>query len=219
LKKLGNIFLVWRRGKGDSRIIIGKIKKTATTTPSFIYNQTGLKEAKEFGFKNFEGFPDTTPDKIYNTNVIEIFGQRIMRSERNDVDDFFKFWKIEKTYKSDMYYMLSYTQGLVPTDSFEFLTQFNPIDNLNFISEITGLSSANLDSSVLNKGDELRYELDSRNQYDKYAVKLFKEKTYLGHVKIIHNRVFHNSKRPLTVYVHHIEKNGTLKRVFIDISI
>ncbi|MBC7382801.1 MAG: hypothetical protein H7296_07365 [Bacteroidia bacterium] len=114
--------------------------------------------------------------------------------------------------------MLAYTQGLLPTDNFEFLADFKADAGLSFITEITGLTAGPLQKDVLAKGDALRYELEPENAYDKYAVKLFFKDNYLGHVKLIHSRVFHNSNRILPVRVHSIESAGVLMQVFVKVG-
>ncbi len=219
MKEIGNIFLVWRKGLGERRIPIGIIKKNASEGVRFNYLQKGLAEAKKFGFVHFEGFPDTTEGKIYKENVIEIVGQRLMRSERNDINDFYDFWEVNKQFKEDAFYMLAQTQGLLPTDNFEFLAEFNPIKGLSFVTEISGLSKTQIDSKILHTGDKLSYELERNNDHDKYAVKLFKNDTELGYVKLIHSKVFYQAKSKINVTVQHIEKNGYLKRVFILVAV
>ncbi|WP_430932178.1 hypothetical protein [Saccharicrinis sp. 156] len=217
MKAISNIYLAWRKGKGSRRIIVGVIKNNVTEGTRFNYIAEGVEEAKKFGFTCYEGFPDTT--KEYSENVINIFGQRIMRSERNDIDDFYTFWQIDKKYKDDNFYMLAYTQGLLPTDSFEFLADFNPKKGLSFISEIAGLSKLELQPNSLKCGDELTYQLEPTNDQDNDAVKLFKEGEFIGYVKKIHCRVFKRAKGTINVIVHRVEQNGKINRVFIRISI
>lgn len=217
MKAIGNISLVWRKGKGSRRIVVGVIKNNASQGVRFSYIPEGVEKAKQYGFTMYEGFPDIT--KEYTENVIDIFGQRIMRSERNDIDDFFKFWQIDKKYKEDNFYMLAYTQGLLPTDNFEFLAEFNPIKNLSFITEISGLSKLSLPVDTLRIGDQLSYSKECNNQHDSCAIKLFKQNLFIGYVKLIHNKVFHKkSKSRLQVAVHHIENNGHINRVFLKVS-
>tara|TARA_R110002072_G_scaffold288828_1_gene455115 strand:- start:11146 stop:11802 length:657 start_codon:yes stop_codon:yes gene_type:complete len=216
MKTLGNIYLTWRKGKGDRRILIGLIRRNKTEGTRFSYLKEGVDKARTLGFSVYEGFPDTT--KTYTENVIEIFGQRLMRSERNDIKDFYDFWLIDDKYKKDDYYMLAHTQGILPTDNYEFLADFNPGRSLEFITEIAGLSTTNLPLDSLSVGDVLTYEKEiPQNEYDKYAIKVFKEGLFLGYIKIIHNRVFNKLKKTLTVSVHHIEKNGKLNRVFLHV--
>lgn len=86
MKTIGNISIVWRKCKGDQRIVIGVIRSNAKGV-SFSYKKDGVIQARKNGFTFYGGFSDI--DKEYKENVINIFGQRIMRSDRNDVDDFF----------------------------------------------------------------------------------------------------------------------------------
>jgi len=217
MKTIGNIYLSWRKGKGERRIIIGEIRRNITEGTRFNYVTKGVKEAQRLGFSMYEGFPDIS--KEYTENVIEIFGQRLMRSERNDIKDFYNFWLINEECKEDDYYMLAYTQGILPTDNYEFLADFNPNKKLEFITEIAGLSKTKLPADTLKKGDILRYEKEKpENTFDKFAVKLFKNDLFVGYVKTIHNKVFHKSHKDFTIKVHHIEKNGFLNRVFLHVS-
>lgn len=217
MNRTGNIYVVWRKGQGSRRIPVGVIKSNATEGLRFKYLQKNLTKAAEEGFLPFTGFPET--DKEYKENVLDILSQRLVKSERNDLTNFYDFWKVDLSKKLDPFYMLVQTQGLLPIDNFEFLADFNPREGLNFISEIAGLTKTEIPSDMISVGDKLTYELEKNNEFDKYAVKLFKDNLLLGYVKLIHSKLFYKSKRKVKVKVHHIEKNGILKRVFIDISI
>ncbi|PTX43430.1 hypothetical protein C8P64_1957 [Christiangramia gaetbulicola] len=215
MKRVGNIFLIWRKGPGSRRIPVAIIKRNSSEGTKFKYIQENLKEAENKGFIPYTGFPDT--EKVYKENVLEILSQRLVKSERNDLSSFYKFWRIDPEKKTDKYYMLAMTQGLLPIDNFEFLADFNPKKGLNFISEIAGLTRTKIESDFLEKGDILKYVLDPKNEQDKNAVKLFKDEKFLGYVKKIHSRVFHKAKGPIKVKVHHLERNGVITRAFIEI--
>ncbi|MFT3739534.1 MAG: hypothetical protein QM786_12310 [Breznakibacter sp.] len=217
MKTIGNIFLAWRSGKGNRRILVGVIKRNATIGTRFSYLPKGLKEAADYGFTCYEGFPDTK--KEYTENVIEIFGQRITRSDRNDIGDFYRFWKIAPQYKHDNFYMLAYTQGLLPIDNFEFLADFNPVAGLSFVTELSGLSSINPAPDCISVGNTLSYQLDPSNPYDHHSVKVFKDDLLLGYVKKVHSRVFHKTQKTFSLTVRHIERNGMLKRVFFSVEL
>lgn len=217
MKAIGNIHLIWRAGKGSRRISVGTIKKSASEGIRFEYNQEGVEKAKKLGFVHYEGFPDT--DKVYTENVIEIFGQRLMRSERPDLQDFYDFWNIDLSKREDKFYMLAFTQGLLPTDNFEFLANFNPVNNLSFVTEITNLTEAQIPSDKVFIGDVLSYELEPQNSFDKNAVKVFKDDFYLGHIKLIHCKVFHKTQKQFKLVVQGIEKNGVLKRIFVKATL
>lgn len=217
MRAIGNIKLIWRPGKGFGRIPIGTIKKNVTEGVRFQYDAKGIEKAKELGFVHYEGFPDT--EKIYTENVIDIFGQRLARSERSDLKDFYDFWHIDSKKTKHKFYMLAFTQGLLPTDNFEFLADFNPIDNLIFVTELTNLSELQINSAFVSIGDKLRYVLEPENPHDKYAVKVYKEDLYLGHIKLIHSRVFHKTSKTFKLEVQGIEKNGIIKRIFVKASL
>ncbi len=214
---LGNIYLVWRKGKGQRRIAVGLIRKNVSEGIRFSYLEKGVEKAKAEGFIPYSGFPNF--DKEYNQNVIEIFSQRLMQSDRNDLGDFYDFWDIDTQFKNDPYYMLAYTQGILPTDSFEFLTDFNPVKGLQFVTEMTGLSHYITDSSLLKVGDELSYLKEPENKFDNKAVLLKKDEKVLGYVKTIHSRVFYSKNKYFSVTVKNIDKNGVLSRVFIEVKL
>jgi len=215
-KAIGDIYLIWRKDRGDNRIAIGVIKRNQTDGIRFKYIPEGLKKAKAEGFGGYAGFPEV--EKEYKENVIEKFGQRLIRTERNDLGDFYTFWKINPAYKNDDYYMLAFTQGLLATDNYEFLADFNPKKSLSFISEIAGLSKTKVPSDVLKVGDVLRYEKHAHNSHDNKAVAVYKEDVFLGFVKRIHNNVFYKGKGLIEIQVHHLEKNGKIDRAFISIN-
>lgn len=217
MREIGNIYLTWRKGKGESRIPIGIIKHNVIEGVRFSYDKEKVNEAKKHGFVYYEGFPDIEKEE-YRENVLEKFSQRLIKSERSDAKNFYNFWGVNIKHKDNVLYLLAYTQGLLPTDNFEFLTDFNPSKTLSFVSEITNLSQSKLPIDILDEGDVLRYELDPQNKVDKFAVKLFKGDKYLGHLKLIHNKVFHKTSRIYPIKVHAIEKNGILKRVFVKIG-
>ena len=115
--------------------------------------------------------------------------------------------------------MLAHTQGLLPTDNFEFLADFYPTKELSFTSELCGLTNLKLDKDTLEEGDTLTWERDSDNEYDRYAVKVFKEDTFVGYIKKVHSRIFYKKCRSkLKIAVKSVNRNGHLNRAFIKIS-
>ncbi|KAA6341260.1 hypothetical protein EZS27_010916 [termite gut metagenome] len=216
MKHIKYIYLIWRIDKGERRIKIGIIEKNQTEEITFRYLKEGLTEAISMEFSCYPDFPDT--GKTYNNNVLNIFGQRLNKSERSDIQKYYDYWEIEQAFKNDKYYLLAQTQGLLSTDNFEFVAEYNPIQNLRFISEICGLSHINLPSGLLNAGDELQWKLEKENSYDPYAVQLFKNGKEIGYVKTIHSKVFyHQNSCNIKIQVKSIEQNGYIKRVFIKI--
>ncbi len=211
------IYLSWRKGQGSRRHIVGVIQKTQDGSYQFSYDQNAIAKAKEEGFGPYTEFPDIT--KSYNGSVLDIFAQRLIKSERPDIQSFYDFWEIEPQFIEDKFYLLAHTQGLVPTDNFEFLADYNLVPGLHFVTELAGLSSYKLSTELLSHNDLLRYELDLNNEYDNEAVKVFKGDIEIGYLKKIHCRVFRKSgAEKLKLSVKEVEKNGFLKRVFIKVS-
>jgi hypothetical protein len=216
VKEIGHIFLSWRKGIGKARQIVGSLKRSSSKGITFSYLQDQLDKAKKEGFTPYTEFPDLY--KTYEENVIETFGQRIIKSERSDISDFFDFWEIDPKYMDDKFYLLAHTQGLSPTDNFEFLADYNPSKHLRFLTDLAGLSILKLPSSSVKPGDILKYELEKNNKFDPLAVKIFKGDTHIGYIKTIHNRVFHKrGGTNLKLQVKAVDQNGIIKRIFVKV--
>lgn len=218
MKEFDKIYLSWRKGQGSRRHIVGVLQQTLDGRFEFSYDKTEVEKAKEEGFAPYTEFPDIT--QTYNGNVLDIFAQRLIKSERPDIQTFYDFWEIEPQHKDDKFYMLGHTQGLQPTDNFEFLAEYKPVAGLHFLTELAGLSAYQLPSGTLKEGDELRFELDNKNEHDSSAVTVYKGEKEIGHIKKIHCRVFHKpGAEKLKLTVKAVDKNGIIKRVFIKVSL
>lgn len=195
---------------------MGILKKNATQGIRFGYIPKGVEEAKKYGFSPYTEFPYL--EKKYSENVLEIFRQRLIKSERSDISDFFDFWEIDSKYKDDKYYLLAHTQGLTPADNFEFLADYNPNPSLRFLTDIASLSSQQLPANSIKTGKFLSYSLEQNNEYDNKAVRVFKGDLEIGYIKKIHSRVFHKLKeRKLKLLVKAVEQNGIIKSVFMKV--
>jgi hypothetical protein len=215
MKLFSNIYLTWKKGPGSRRIPVAKISNGSTTGVRFKYILKNVDLAKKEGFSYFAGFSKI--DLEYSENVLEILGQRITKSERNDLKEFYHFWSIDPSKKNDIFYMLGMTQGLLPTDNFEFLADFNPIKDQIIISEITSLSKSKIPSDLLTVGDELTFVREPNNSFDNNAVEIFSGQIKLGYLKTIHSKVFYKTHYNPKITVHHLEKNGIIKRAFVKI--
>lgn len=216
MKEIGHIYLSWREGLGKRRHIVGVLKRNSSLGVRFTYLKDGVDGAKNDGFSPYTEFPDL--DKVYTENVLEVFGQRIMKSERSDISDFYDFWEIDTKFKDDKFYLLAHTQGLNPTDNFEFLADYNPTKKLCFLTDLASLSSLKLPANTLKTGDILTYKLESNNVYDDKAVKVFKDEMEVGYIKKIHSRVFYKqSSTILNLKVKAVEQNGVIKRIFVKV--
>lgn len=212
------IYLIWRRGRNDSRIKVGVITKNQTEGVKFKYISSGVKDAIEKGFNMYPDFPN--PDIEYKNNVLETFAQRLTNTERGDIQKYYDYWEILPSLRNNKFYVLAQTQGLLSTDNFEFLAEYYPVKGLRFTSEICGLTKRQLPSGTLTIGESLIWKLEKNNIYDKYAVHLYKKDGQeVGYVKAIHSKVFHDSKyKRFEVKVKSLEQNGHINRAFITVS-
>ncbi len=215
--EFSKIFLIWRKSHGARRVIVGVIQRTSTSGVTFSYI-IDKDKAREIGFVPYADFPDL--ERKYTQNVLEIFALRLNKPERPDIQQYYDFWEIDAKHQQDKYFMLAHTQGLLATDNFEFLADFNPIKNISFISEVCGLSHYKISSNTIVVGDSLSWKCETTNPFDKYAVKVYKDKSFIGYVKIVHNKIFSkpNAYR-IRLSVKSIEANGHISRVFIKISL
>src|ERR1700761_3029215 len=142
MKEFEKIYLSWRQGQGCRRFIVGILERNAEGKFTFQYNKDDVLKANQEGFAPYTEFP--LVDKVYNGNVLDIFAQRLTKPERSDIQYFYDFWEIDPKYRDDKYYLLAHTQGLSTTDNFEFLADYNPIDGLHFLTELTGISQKKL---------------------------------------------------------------------------
>jgi hypothetical protein len=217
MKEFDKIYLSWRPGQSQRRLIVGVIEELSSGKYVFQYLQDKVTEAKKHGFSPYTEFPDV--EKSYNGNVVDVFAQRLTKAERSDVQKFYDFWEVDPKFKDDKFYLLGQTQGLTPTDNFEFLAERNPVEGLHFLTEVAGLSHYQLPRDTVRPGDELRYAFDKSNEHDTEAVKVFKGDREIGYIKKIHCRVFSKpGAENLKLAVKAVEQNGIIKRVFVKVS-
>ena len=140
------------------------------------------------GFTCYTDFPDL--DKEYSDGVLEKFGQRLTKQDREDIQEYYTFWNIKDEYKNDKYYLLAHTQGLLATGD-------------------------------VNIEDQLTWKKEIGNNYDKYAIQVYKGDRMIGYIKRIHNKVFHNShSQNISLSVKSIVTGvNRIQKIFIVISI
>src|SRR4051812_6501932 len=117
MNEFDKIYLSWRKGQGERRYIVGILEKIPDNKYVFSYDKNGVEKAIKDGFTPYTEFPKI--EASYNGNVLDIFGQRLIRQERPDIQKFYDFWEIDSQYKDNKFYLLGHTQGLLPTDNFE----------------------------------------------------------------------------------------------------
>ena len=218
MKMFRVIYLSWRKEKGSRRKIVGVIKRTAINGITFKYIKEGVAEAKKEGFKEYSGFPIDF-EKEYREDNLDIFSLRLVPFERKDNKKLLKFWLAEDV--TDKFDLLALTQGLLPTDNFEFLGKYNPQKGLRFVTDIAGLSHIELDKGSVKVGDVLSYEFENNKKADdNRAVKVYKDEIHIGYIKTKHDSIFKtvDKKKKLNISVKEVEQNGRIRNIFIEVD-
>ena len=214
MKEFDKIFLSWHSGLKPSRHLLGVLQQEDTAAFTFHYDRM---EVERLG-KIYTELPNV--DVVYNGSILEVFAKRLINSDRSDVQDFYDFWEIEADKVTDKFYLLAHTQGLLPTDNFEFLADFNPIPGLHFLTDLANLSGTKLPKDAVRIGDELTFEKDDSNAFDSKAVKVFKSGKQIGFIKKGHSHLFCKpGAEKLKLSVKAIDQNGTIKRIFVKVSL
>lgn len=196
------IALMWRPEKGHRRICVGilSVPKNGVGL-TFAYNDKGINEAKEID-PNFEGYPGLplTATNISSAQISEVFFGRLINNARNDVEDFYNFWLVDKSKTDDPLYILAQTQGLSASDMFEFVPQYFQSHRPSFITDIAGISKYDFDLSQLSEGDILTFTQEKDNKFDPNAVYVSFNGNKIGYIKKGHNTVF-NRKNTKSIKV------------------
>lgn len=208
--------MVWRAGHGNRRIVIGEFSRNASDGISFQYDQNNVEKAEAFGFSRYPDFPDL--EKVYTKGVLEVISHRLIQIQNPQNNRHLNFWEADKP-EYDTFDRVAFTQGLLPTDNFEFLGVYNPSPGFSFISDLSGVSFQELDPSILHEGDRVRYEFETNNDFDSRAVIVKSQNGLkLGYVKTVHNQFIHRAKS-IRMTVKSITKNGIIKKIYVKISV
>ncbi|MCU0440889.1 MAG: hypothetical protein MUE96_00680 [Bacteroidia bacterium] len=214
--KVREIYVSWRSGDGSRRKLVGVLKRSANKGITFQYLSEDGKEAEKEGFEGYSGFP-LDYSAIYKERDLDIFSLRLVPLERKESSKILHFWEAEGV--TDKFELLALTQGLLPTDNYEFLGLFYPKKGFKFVSDIAGLSHFKIESGLIKVGDVLDYKIEShKHAFKKKAVKLIWQTTEIGYIKNVHNNIFLESNKKLNVSVKQIEENGIVKNIFITID-
>ncbi len=218
MKEFDKIFVSWRTGAGAGRYIIGVLEKHDDGRFTFKYDKLVVSKALKEGFGPYTELPNT--EVVYNGNVLDVFSQRLIKSERSDIQDFYDFWEIEPEKVQDKFYLLAHTQGLLPTDNFEFLADFNPIPGLHFLTDLASLTEKKLAAGTVKSGDELTFEKEPKNKFDGRAIKVLKDGKEIGFIKKGHSHLFYKpGSDKIKLIVKAVDQNDFIKKVFITVSI
>lgn len=211
------IYVSWRSGKGGRRYLVGLLEYIAPDQYTFKYDKEVVERATKEGFTPYVELPDI--EKVYDEYALQVFSQRLMKPERPDIQQFYDFWEIDPAFEQNPFYLLGHTQGLLPTDNFEFLADYQYHLQLHFLTELASTSHNILPAHLLNVGDELTMTKEPNNEHDPYAVKVFKDTQFIGYIKKVHNKIFNTTDADkLKLSVKAVDKNGVIKKLFIKVA-
>lgn len=217
MAEFDKIYLAWRKGVGSRRHVVGLLERKPDNQPTFRYLPEARQLFLEEGFLPYFEFPDF--DKVYDQNVVAIFAQRLMKPQRPDIRQFYEFWEVDQSQANDRFYLLGKTQGLVATDNFEFLAEYELTPQTHFLTDLAGLTHLELPRGLVKMGDALHFEYERANEKDPEAVKVFAGELELGYIKKVHCRVFHQSDADkLELTVKSVEQNGTIRKIYVRVA-
>ena len=211
------IYISWRKKPGDRRFLIAVLKRSASNGMTFKYLDDFSAAQKE-GLDNFFGFGKDA-EKLSSTEIQNVVGLRVISKDKADKNDFLQFWEADKIQNNNAFALLALTQGKSPTDNFEFLADFSPIEKqkLKFITDLSGLSHIELKKGTVKKGDILSYRTEPTNLFDDKAIAVYKDDLKIGYIKKVHNKIF-SKRQDLLLTVKAIDENGKIRQVFIKVE-
>lgn len=217
-----HIALMWRPEKGRRRICVGMLSVPRNGMGlTFAYIDKGVAEAKAID-PNFVGYPGLplSSKPLSSAQISEVFFSRLINNTRNDVEDFYNFWLVDKSKADDPLYILAQTQGLSASDMFEFVPQYFQSHKPSFITDIAGISKYNFDLSQLSKGDILIFTNEKDNEFDSNAVYVSFNGLKIGYIKKGHNTVFNRKNtKGIKVSVWSITNVPGYKKLYARVDI
>jgi len=194
---MNTLEVVWKDLNTRQRFVIGILTKG--NNYSFKYKMENILKARERGFKGLVAFPDFQKEYT-NPIVFPAFGTRLPDEKRKDINVILSKHNL-KNY--DAFELLRKSGGKSPIDTLEFI---EPIDlfevekNLKVMREffVAGVRHYELCSDKtdnrctikipLSKGEVLRLEAEPSNEYDPYAVAVFKDNYKIGYIPTFYSK-------------------------------
>lgn len=176
------MWLIWKQPKTRRRYKIGTLSYD-NNMYTFSYVNPELNDAIIEGFKYFPGFEDI--HKSYTSE--ELFANietRLPNTTRVDYLEILNSYNLEKD--STKLEILKATKGRLLTDNYEFIPAFNLFKVEFDVAGTRHCPDIQECKELINVNDKLLLELEPKNKYDKYSIKvIFKKngrKYHLGYV-------------------------------------
>lgn len=183
------LLVVWKDLNTRNRFIVGELIKN----DQYIFRYKNIDQARKFGFNGIIGFSNF--EKEYTSErLFPIFATRLPDSKRRDIDIILEKYNLEKY---DAFELLKACGGRTPIDTYEFIEPISlvTLENTNEILRqffVAGIRHCELCSDKINEkctikhplkiGDDLELRPEKNNEYDKYAVAIYKNNDKVGFV-------------------------------------
>lgn len=173
------IYLVWQNPKTRSKTGVGLLKRNGRY--EFKYTNDAKKAIKE-GFQLLLAFPKI--DKKYtNEMMFPVFSSRLPSKNRVDIDDILKRYNMKEY---DEFELLKRTGAKTPLDTLEFIDPIVNLKEKNLTREFfiagTKYYCKEENHKDINIGDKVVLEPDSKNEFDKYAIKMVIKDKFVGFI-------------------------------------
>ncbi|MFK4429597.1 HIRAN domain-containing protein [Bacillus sp. RC54] len=192
--KIEKLLLIWKDPETRRRFTIGELSfDEEKNTYKFQYQQPGLEQALELGFKDYPNFPNIKQVYELQGKLFPSIKSRLPQQKRPDFPEILDRYGLD-TSCTDLE-LLEATRGRLATDNFEFVKPINA--NGEGQSKVTfDLAAARhynflSISKDLQVGDAIKLELED-NEYDKFAVKVLTlEDVHIGYVPKYYSQEVH----------------------------
>ena len=215
--------LLWRSPKEkEGFFAIAKIERKSNGSIIFYYlkDTEDYKNAQNRGFDGYSAFPEK--DKIYTTNVLELFMRRLPPKKREDFKFYLNQLGLDQNIEIPDFALLGYSGAQLATDDFKLVYTF---DNLEVPCEVVmgavGVRHCLKDMSVLQLNERVNFVPDPTNIHDPNAIIIEYRGDKIGYVSRVQSESFLKILKIYNVSALIQKINGTEKRpkIWVKVSI
>lgn len=170
-QQTNELYLTWKHPSTRERYVIGILVQNDQEYGFRYFQKPGTKNvyaAIDTGaFRLLPGMHDTNATYTSKT-LFEIFQHRLPKNIDQETQEKIK----SNGWPLDEFHILRYTQGRLPTDTFEFLDPIKANGKLRVDCPIAGWRYYEGDQCLdhLKSGDAIRLEVEENNEYDPHAI-------------------------------------------------
>ncbi len=210
--------MCWRSMPNTARRIVASVVLYQDATVDFVYDGPDLDLAKADGFQGYHGFP--LERRLPRGPYLSQFTNRIPGRNRPDFDELLGAWGIAPG-ASDLE-ILARTFGKLPTDSFEFIPEIEPVRGIAYYSDIVGFQRADHSQALreISLGTVLDLVQEPENPVDATALKVMHSGLHVGYIKRVHCASIVEATESgiqVTATLDRVVKNGSIKEAILVI--